>query len=58
MAKVTMTLEEIMNVSEEELRAEETAVKRIPCDFDPDCPPLTEEMIKSRKFHRTNEKIS
>ena len=53
-----MTLEEIMNVSEEELRAEETAVKRIPCDFDPDCPPLTEEMIKSRKFHRTNEKIS
>lgn len=52
MAMTTMTLEEVMSVSEEELRAEEESVKRIPCPHDPDCPPLTEETIKAYGFRR------
>ena len=54
MAKVTMTLKEIMAIPEEELRAEEESIKRTPCDYDPDCPPRTMEQLKAMGWRRAN----
>lgn len=55
MAKVTMTLEEIMAIPEEELRAEEESVKRTPCDYDPDCPPRTMKQLKAMGWRRADK---
>ena len=52
MAIVTMTLEEVMAIPEEELEAEEASVERELCTYDPDCPPSTDEDLK--RFHRVN----
>lgn len=57
MAKVTMTMEEIKKImTPERIRRETEEALTSPPVFDPDCPPLTEDMIKARNFHRVSTK--
>ncbi|WP_156945643.1 hypothetical protein [Anaerovibrio sp. RM50] len=56
---VTMTSEEIDAImTPERIREEEERMENTPFVYDEDCPPLTEEMIKARNFHRAGKKTS
>lgn len=56
---MVMTIEEILAISDEEIEREITEVMAMPPISDDgknDCPPLTDEMITKRHFHRVRKK--
>lgn len=57
MAMVTMTMEEIMAVTDEEIEREIAEVKAmppIPDDGEDDCPIRTMEQLRAMGWHRVN----
>lgn len=56
---MVMTIEEILAIPNEEIEreiAEVMAMPPISDDGEDDCPPLTDEMIAKRHFHRVKQK--